>query len=296
MSIEMVRSLLLGIALGEALSVPEGRLAFDERQGSWGDDAALSFCLAEMLTGEWNLNYLAELFIKWKEEGYWTAHGKTFTQGRASAFAIERLKIMKENPTEAGLRREKDNGNGALVRMLPLIFALRDKGLKEREEMTRAVASLTHAHMRSLLACNFIIEFTLCIYKGSTMSRAYERTRKAFAQRYAKEKEIKHFARILKGNLASVSSKDINASAYVIDSLELALWSLLSTDSFQSACLAGLKLGGKKSCGLSIVGGVATLAYGAEGIPEEWLEPLARRADIEDLAFRLAVAQRPRLK
>jgi ADP-ribosylglycohydrolase len=37
-----------------------------------------------------------------------------------------------------------------------------------------------------------------------------------------------------------------------------------------------------------VIGGLAGLVYGVERIPEDWLEVLARRYDIEDLARRMA--------
>jgi ADP-ribosyl-[dinitrogen reductase] hydrolase len=37
----------------------------------------------------------------------------------------------------------------------------------------------------------------------------------------------------------------------------------------------------------AVAGGLAGLAYGEAAIPAEWLDVLARRADIEDLAARL---------
>jgi ADP-ribosyl-[dinitrogen reductase] hydrolase len=39
-----------------------------------------------------------------------------------------------------------------------------------------------------------------------------------------------------------------------------------------------------------VAGGLAGLAYGEAAIPAEWLAGLARRADIEQLAQRLAAA------
>ena len=307
MSIDTVRSLLLGLAVGDALGVPYESssrhtlernpvedlvddASFHYKKGTWSDDSALSFCLAEMLTGPWDLTRLADCFIEWKENGYWSATGTAFSVGKGTSLAIERLKSLRKTPIEAGLRRERDNGNGSLMRILPLVFAVQDRSPGKREQMVTEVSSLTHAHRRAILACNFCVELALAILKGASIHRAYEQTRLAFGERHGEEAEAVHLARILDGSLASCSSRDITSTAYVIDTLESALWSLLATDNYRAACLAAVNLGGDTDSVTSIVGGLAGLAYGVESIPDTWLEALARRSDIEDLACRLAAA------
>ena len=54
--------------------------------------------------------------------------------------------------------------------------------------------------------------------------------------------------------------------------------------------LAAVNLGDDTDTTGAVAGGLAGLAYGEAGIPAEWRAGLARRADIEDLAQRLAAA------
>ncbi len=85
--------MLLGIAVGDALGVS---VEFKSRQtirkspvtdmigygtynlpaGTWSGDSSLTFCLAEALTQEFDLNVIGQNFVKWKYENYWTPHGK----------------------------------------------------------------------------------------------------------------------------------------------------------------------------------------------------------------------------
>ena len=137
------RSLLLGVALGDALGVPvefQPRTAqqqdpvtgmraygtYDQLAGTWSDDASLTFCLAEVMTGgvtgEVFLVFVADNFLCWFRRGWWTAHGRLFDVGITTADSLRRVERVEREvpPAEAGLRGERDNCNGALMRILPL--------------------------------------------------------------------------------------------------------------------------------------------------------------------------------
>ena len=45
------------------------------------------------------------------------------------------------------------NGNGSLMRILPLIFAIRNQPVQERFLMVSDVSVITHSHIRSVFAC-----------------------------------------------------------------------------------------------------------------------------------------------
>jgi ADP-ribosylglycohydrolase len=92
---EKIKSLLLGVAVGDALGVPVefksrgllrknpvtdmmGYGTHRQPPGTFSDDSSLTYCLAEMLSGEYDLNILARKFIRWLDEGYWTAGGNAF--------------------------------------------------------------------------------------------------------------------------------------------------------------------------------------------------------------------------
>lgn len=120
--------------------------------GTWSDDSSLAFCLAESLCHGYDLADLARRFIDWREKAYWTAHGRVFDIGIATSQAIGRLR-SGTLPTQAGGRSEEDNGNGSLMRILPLITYLAGKPIAERYRIVADASSLTHAHVRSMLSC-----------------------------------------------------------------------------------------------------------------------------------------------
>jgi ADP-ribosylglycohydrolase len=92
---------------------------------------------------------------------------------------------------------------------------------------------------------------------------------------------------VLSQKLASQPEKHISSSGYVVHTLEAALWCLLKHDTYAATVLAAVNLGDDTDTTGAVAGGLAGLAYSEAAIPGEWLEVLARRKDIEDLAARL---------
>jgi ADP-ribosylglycohydrolase len=304
MPTKTVRAALLGIAVGDALGLPyefrprhelerepvsgmSGWGTWNRAPGTWGEDSSLCFCLAETLCAGYDLHDLAARLVAWKDRGYWTADGTAFSVGRSVEVAIARLRSGVDHPARAGLRREQDNGNGALMRILPAAFFVRGKSADERAWILAEIASLTHGHRRSQLACIFFVEMTLGLLSGRTPADAYRIAVMEFSSRFADESELARFGGILTGKLQKLPRKDVVSSGYVIETLEAAVWCLLTTDNFRDAALAAVNLGGDTDTVASMVGGLSGIAYGEDSIPAEWIAVLSRRADIEDLADRL---------
>jgi ADP-ribosyl-[dinitrogen reductase] hydrolase len=301
------RAALLGLAVGDALGVP---VEFQPRAtrfgthsqpaGTWSDDASLTFCLAETLAAGGDVADAAARFLRWYEQGYWTPHGRVFDIGIATAEALRRIK-QGTPPTESGGRGEYDNGNGALMRILPLVFVVCQQPAAERFRRVQEFAGITHGHIRSTVACFIYVEMACQLLQGADILTAYQamqHTVREFLQEalVASAEEIQHFHRILAvpGSpngiqpLASYPEADIHSSGYVIHTLEAILWCLLKHDTYAATVLAAVNLGEDTDTTGAIAGGLAGLAYGEAAIPEEWRRILVRRADIEALALRLA--------
>ena len=69
--------------------------------------------------------------------------------------------------------------------------------------------------------------------------------------------------------------------------METALWCFHQTDSFREAILRAVNLGDDADTTGAVCGQIAGAYYGVEGIPDAWLEKLAMREKIEELADRL---------
>jgi ADP-ribosylglycohydrolase len=193
-------------------------------------------------------------------------------------------------PELAGGDGEYNNGNGSLMRILPLVFYLRDKPIAERFDITRQVSSITHRHIRSIVACFYYLEFARKLLEVKDKFHIYKDLQTeipAFLKNIVSEDEIGKFSRILQQNIYEVPEDEIRSSGYVVDTLEASLWCLLTTDSYEECVLKAVNLGEDTDTTAAIAGGLAGLLYGFENIPEKWITQLARYEDILDLCERL---------
>lgn len=306
--IKEIKSALFGVAVGDALGVP---VEFNSRQsirknpvtdmigygtynlptGTWSDDSSLTFCLAEALTQDFDLNVIGQNFVKWKYENYWTPHGHVFDIGIATSQAISRL-AKGEKPELAGGFDETDNGNGSLMRILPLLFYLLNKTINERYDITKKVSSITHGHIRSVIACFYYLEFAKQIFEGKDKFETYKNLQSKISNHLTSlainPTEIAKFDRLLKGDIAKLDEDEIQSSGYVLHTLEASIWCLLTTDNYNDAVFKAVNLGNDTDTTGTVTGGLAGLLYGLDNIPEKWLQQIARYDDIENLAKRLA--------
>ena len=309
-----VRSTLLGVALGDALGVPvefqsravrvkdpvtgmRGYGTHQQPPGTWSDDASLTFCLAEALSEDFQLDKLAANCVRWWKQAWWTAHGRLFDIGITTAESLRRVR-QGVAPASAGGRGERDNGNGALMRILPLLFKLTHEPAQEAADyaLVQDVAAITHGHVRSTAACWLYLALAQELRVGFSPAEGYARLCQgggAALQRLGvPAEEIAHFQPLLGGDLAAWSPERIQSSGYVLHTLEAALWCLLRHSSFAATVLAAVNLGEDTDTTAAVAGGLAGLYYGESSLPAEWLATLARRNDIEALAARLTAKAR----
>jgi ADP-ribosylglycohydrolase len=301
------KDILFGIAVGDALGVP---VEFKSRQtiaempvtdmigfgtynlpaGTFSDDSSLAFCLAEALTQEFDLQTIGNNFVAWLNSNFWTPRGNVFDVGIATSQAIRRLQGGC-SPELAGGIDVSDNGNGSLMRILPLLVYIKDKQLSERYQITKQVSSITHGHIRSVIACFYYLEFARQIATGIDKFKVYTNLQTEISgfleSASLNPNEIKLFDRLLKAKIYELKDKEIFSSGYVLHTLEASIWSLLTTDNYESAALKAVNLGEDTDTTGAVTGGLAGLLYGYDKIPKSWLQQIARKDDIDDLANRL---------
>ena len=96
--------------------------------------------------------------------------------------------------------------------------------------------------------------------------------------------ELSYYGRLRDlDELSRTEEKDIRSSGYVVDTIEAAFWSLITTESYIDCGLKAVNLGEDTDTVAAIAGGLAGLYYGYEGIPEEWRSVIQRSDWIESL-------------
>jgi len=306
--IDKIKPVLFGVAVGDALGVPVefmsremisrkpvkdmiGYGTYNLPLGTFSDDSSLTFCLAEALTEEFDLNKVAHNFVQWAYNNYWTARGSVFDIGIATRDAIFRLKNGKI-PELAGGLDVASNGNGSLMRIAPLLFYIWDMSIEERYEWTKKVSSLTHGHVRSCIACFYYLEFARKLLTQTDKFAIYSELQSEITQFLASisinPSEIFVFDRLLIQNIYDFSEDQIFSSGYVIHTLEASIWCIMTTNTYRDAVLKAVNLGDDSDTTAAVTGGLAGLLYGYENIPQKWIKQLARTEDINELAQRMA--------
>ena len=85
---------------------------------------------------------------------------------------------------------------------------------------------------------------------------------------------------------AKTDSSKIKSSGYVVDTIEAAVWSLITTYSYESALLTAVNLGLDTDTVGAVAGGLGGLYYGMftdKGIPNDWYEQIQRKEWIAEL-------------
>lgn len=312
MSPKSVHAALFGLAIGDALGVPvefkkreelkdrkvkdfEGYQTHNQPPGTFSDDSSLTFCLAESLCNGYDLNDMGQRFVKWFFEGYWTAGGEVFGVGKSTEDSITRLRDGV-SPLQSGNYAADCYGNGSLMRILPLLFYIRDMDVEERYRIIREVAVITHGSIRTILACFYYLEFALELLNGSEKMMALLKTQHTVYNCIKgkniprEEMEIAEVFIRAKMFMKDVSSIVTIHHAHL--TIEAAVFCLLRTESYSEAVLMAVNLGDDTDTTASVTGGLAGIYYGFDAIPVKWRNEIRRSNDINDLCDRLAAAMK----
>ena len=300
---ERILGALWGAVVGDALGVPVEFMTREDlradpvtgmrnngvhRQpaGTWSDDTSLMLCTVESFLGGFDVFRMARLFSEWLHNGYWTPWGKAFGVGRTTRASIGRM-ATGAMPEQAGGADEDDNGNGSLMRILPVGLYFSRSSPGEIIESAHRASSLTHRHPRSQIGCAFQCVMVSSLLKGVSAEEAYREAIRVMMGYYDDQQpyvdEFQYYARLLSGWIANADEGTIRSEGYVVDTLEAALWCLLTTGSLTEAVLKAVNLGGDADTTGTVTGGLAGILYGARAIPEGWINGLARKRDLQDL-------------
>ena len=306
----LIHGALFGVAIGDALGVPAefkdrgalkltpitdfiGFKSHSQPPGTFSDDSSLTFCLAESLCLGYDLNDLGKRFVQWRDDAYWAAGNEVFDIGMTTDRAISRLR-KGTRPSLAGDFDEDCNGNGSLMRIMPLLFYIRDFDIEKRYAIIKDVSSVTHGHIRSVIACFYYLEFALELLKGRDKQTAYANTAKVvhefIVSKQIIQDEVNRFASLLQEDITQRDIDTIPSWGYVMNTLQAAMYCFLTTENYQDATLMAVNLGNDADTTAAVTGGLAGLYYGFDAIPEKWRNEVKRSNDINDLCDRLAKA------
>lgn len=263
---------VFGLAIGDALGVPyefKSRGSFvckgmagygthDQPAGTWSDDTSMAIATAKSIKdneGRIDLHDIRSNFLRWMKDEEFTATGEVFDIGIATGRAL-----MSGRPRTG----ERDNGNGSLMRILPLAF------IDASDEEIRAVSAITHGHEISMKACEIYVHVARRLLAGE-----------AIRDILPDLEYNKPFDRLQR--LDQLAEKDISSGGYVVDTLEASLWALVHGSDFEDTVLTSVNLGSDTDTTGAVAGGLAGIVYGLDSeFAGACMDQLQGREVIED--------------
>ncbi len=270
---ELYRS-IFGLAVADALGVPfefkergtfrcEGMSGYgthDQPPGTWSDDTSMTLATMKSIkdnNGKIDVEDIRNNFLLWLNKGEFTPDGIVFDIGMSTYEALK---------SGVPQRDEYSNGNGSLMRILPLAFT------ECSDDEIRAVSAITHAHRFSTEACVIYVHIVRRLLEGEDIHNIIPTL-----------KYRKPFDRISYIDKLSVS--EIRSSGYVVDTLEAALWAVshkgsciegqLAKPGYKEMVLEAVNLGDDTDTVAAVTGGLAAIICGLDCAEcGEWIDTL----------------------
>ncbi len=309
-SLQVVQSMLLGVAVADALGVPvefksrsylEKDPVVDMRAygtwrqpaGTWSDDTSLTIATMESIArlGKIDEYDILNNFARWYIDSEFVAGETNFDCGNTTASAIEKF-LHKIPPALCGMGGENNISNGSLMRISPIaayLYKLHGKNFYDREmQIIHDVSALTHSHPRVLIACGIYCLFAAQLLDGVNKFDALQAALGVAEKYYIVDQkffgELKHFKKLFKENFAALPETEIQSTGYAVATLEAAIWCVLNTDDYKSLALKVVNLGGDTDTVGAVAGALGGILYGEEGIPAEWLATLKKADYLRNIA------------
>lgn len=249
-----LRDAVYGAAVGDALGVPyefmergsfhatgmAGYGTHGQPAGTWSDDTSMILATCDSIRelGRIDPTDMRKRFEAWIRRGEYAIDGNVFDFGNTVNRALSRGE---------GCSEAMDNGNGSLMRIVPLAFA------DAADDQVREVSAITHAHAVSMDACVQYVGIARSLIKGE-------------------DPDI-----LLPG--------EVRSGGYVLDTLGAALWCLERTGGYDECVLAAVNLGSDTDTTACVAGALAGIKYGYDSIPREWIDQLRGKDIIESCLF-----------
>lgn len=252
---------------------------YNQPLGTWSDDTSLMLALIDCINNGFSMLALADGFVKFLRQAKYTPYGKVFDIGNTTITAI--TNIEKGIPySKCGGIDESDNGNGSLMRILPMGLIWGEKSDEEMILLIEDISKITHGHPRSIFACLFYAYLIKEVLVYDSKEVALDSTIKFFNQsifdeKYKQEREI--YKRIFSKDILLANENAIKSTGYVVDSLEAAIWCFLLGNSTKNIILKAVNLGGDTDTIAAIAGGLAGAFYGIHDVPNNWIQLMAKK-------------------
>ena len=255
---------IIGFAIGDALGVPAefksreelelhpiidmiGDGTYNVPAGTWSDDTSMTLATMDSIisTNTIDTNNMASNFLNWFRNAEYTATNETFDIGRTTLQSLAKFELKVCDASSCGESDEYSNGNGSLMRILPVAYYIYYRDITDNQEIyniVKQVSSITHAHEVSILGCYIYVKFVLELLDGKEKIEAYENS-----------------------------------------TLEATMWLFLNSNDYNETVLKAVNLGEDTDTVAACTGGLLGLYYGIENIKDKWKQELKKYDNIIEI-------------
>ena len=297
-----IRGGLYGLLIGDALGVPYEFHRAEEippyseiemkpprdflrahkgvEPGTWSDDGAQALCLLDSLIicKGFCLKDFSDRLLSWYEEGKWAVDGVVFDVGIQTGEALIAYRAGLA-PEKCGVLRPDGKGNGALMRVLPLV--LWHKGTaRELVENAHDQCRITHGNICNQVCCALYCLAARFLLEGLDFGQALEKAVPILREIY---REMPEHGQELEWSVRPDEPWVGGGSGYVVDCLRSAFMIMARAQSYEEAVKQAVMLGDDTDTTACVTGGLAGILFGFEAIPKRGYDALKGKADVEVL-------------
>jgi ADP-ribosylglycohydrolase len=292
------RGSLLGLAVGDALGAAIEFLApgsfnpitdivgggtFQLKAGQWTDDTSMALCLASSLMEQRGFDPVDQMrrYLRWYREGYMSSTGECFDIGNTVRASLHRFE--ETGDPFSGPSDENTAGNGSLMRVAPIALYFvddPDQAISCAADSSRT----THGAPAAVDACRYFVGLVIGAIQGRSkrelLSPGFAPVKGIFEQ----SPLVESVRQVAAGSYKKKLPSEIRGKAYVVDTLEAALWAFWRSKTFREGALLAVNLGDDADTTGAVYGQLAGAYYGDGAIPRSWREVVAMRELIISLA------------
>lgn len=270
--VEHAWGMLIGLAVGDALGAP---LEFQDarepkdyitkyhtggiwkvKKGEWTDDTAMAYAMGCAIRDHkgFNARSIMDNFLKWYRDGEFIPRGYCFDIGTTTINSLQ--KYSNEGTVYAGSTDPKSSGNGALMRIAPVVLCA-----KSREHVIQLATQqtlLTHGSEECVQYSCMLAEELYC---GAPL------------QKYVKYRHP-----------IDIDRKDVMSGGYVVETYKAAMWAFQTTDNFEDCVVKAVNRGHDSDTVGAVAGMIAGGYYGVFGIPDHMKNDLMWFSELLKLA------------
>lgn len=295
---------IIGFAIGDALGVPVEFKAREELKnnpiidmidggvhkqpiGSFSDDTSMTLATMDSIIEKSIIDTedIAKKFVDWYRSGKYTATNKLFDIGDTTRQALAKIELKIDKAVNCGGIGEYDNGNGSLMRILPIVYYIYYKQSLKDDQIYKVISdisSITHKHEISILGCYIYSRYCMFILDGKDKIEAYNEIKKLNYNMFS-DYSLSKYNRILKGDISALLENDIFSDGYVVHTLEAVLWLFLNSDNYNNTILRAVNLGHDTDTVAAITGSLLGIYYGIHNINDKWKKSIKKYDYITDM-------------